>query len=937
MRPIHLVSLAVIAAGLPCIAFANETPLYQPAPGWIVMAAMPDLAKLDAGAPPNLIFDVQQRIENGRLWAYVDSATRITSPELLAQATSLALPWVPDKGDLIIHELSILRGTERIDLLAKGEKFTVLRREQTLEQRELTGILTATMAVEGLQVGDVLRLRMSTTTTDAALGGRVQTVMPVFAAPTRLGYAKMRFSWPTATPPKWKLLAEGVTLTPVRNGAYSEVTIPLPAPKQPEMPADAPVRFRHPPLIELATFKDWADVSRVMAPLYATPESTNPNDPILAEAAAIMKVDPTPIGRAERALELVQQKIRYLAVGMNGGNYVPQKPERTWAVRYGDCKAKTLLLLTLLRAMKIEAEPVLANIGLGDIVPDRLPSPMAFNHVLVRATIDGQTLWLDGTGSGARLIDIHDTPPFGYGLPVRAAGADLLKIATHANARPMVDLTVDVDESASVDLPSAVDAVAVVHGGYAAALTLAKTQMGEKEERDAVGGFFTTYLGEGQFSDTAMVPDPVTGDVTLKAHGVVNSAWTTDDRRRKRALARALDNVTFAPDRSKVAWAGIPVATGDPYGMRYRLRLRLPDQGRGFAIEGEPGMKEQIAGYEISRATKLDGGVVTVDERIDTMGREVPVARIPIERDAVATAKARAPRLVAPVATARKWEIGTSDPAGATQVAAINAVLAKAIVATTADDSSAYATRGSFRANIGDRAGAIADWTKAIAIEPSIDLYLKRAATLYELGDVKAALADAEAARALDPSSEAAIGRVTMLKAESGDLAGGLALLDQRIALGGEMRRTFRTAKASLIGEYGDPAEAITQFDALIADKPGSPSLMNARCWTKGTRSVMLDTAVKDCTRAIELSEDSSAALDSRAMVWFRLGRFDDALADLDAVLAAEPGQAASRFMRAVVLQRLHRDAEAASELKIASRIATSIERHYARHGMKAR
>ncbi|POA63367.1 hypothetical protein, partial [Pseudomonas sp. DP16D-R1] len=85
------------------------------------------------------------------------------------------------------------------------------------------------------------------------------------------------------------------------------------------------------------------------------------------------------------------------------------------------------------------AEPVSANIGLGDIVPDRLPSPMAFNHVLVRATIDGQTLWLDGTGSGARLIDIHDTPPLGYVLPMRAAGADLLKIETHANARPMVD------------------------------------------------------------------------------------------------------------------------------------------------------------------------------------------------------------------------------------------------------------------------------------------------------------------------------------------------------------------------------------------------------------------------------------------------------------------------------------------------------------------
>ncbi|MBC7042391.1 transglutaminase, partial [Salmonella enterica subsp. enterica serovar Enteritidis] len=111
------------------------------------------------------------------------------------------------------------------------------------------------------------------------------------------------------------------------------------------------------------------------------------------------------------------------------------------------------------------------------------------------------------------------------------------------------------------------------------------------------------------------------------------------------------------------------------------------------------------------------------------------------------------------------------------------------------------------------------------------------------------------------------------------------------------------------------------------------PSLMNARCWAKGTRSVMLDTAVKDCTRAVELSEDSTAALDSRAMVWFRLGRFEDALGDLDAVLAAEPGQASSRFLRAIVLQQLHRDAEAASELKIARRITPSVDRHYARYG----
>lgn len=926
---------AIVApAILPTAARASDTPLYQPAPAWIVPMALPDLAKLDANAPANVILDLQQRVENGRLWAYVDSATRIASPELLAQATNITLPWMPDKGDLIIHELSIQRGSERIDLLAKGQKFTVLQREESLEQRELTGILTATIAAEGLQVGDVLRLRISTTSKDAALGGRVQTVMPIIAAPARLGLARARFSWPTAAAPHWKVLADGVKPAPVRSGAFTELTIPLPAAKQRDMPADAPARFRHPPLIELSSFADWADVSRVMAPLYASNDAAITAGPIGAEIAAIEKAEPTPLGRAERALELVQQKIRYLAVEMNGGNYVPQAPERTWTVRYGDCKAKTLLLLAMLRAMKIEAEPVLASVGLGDLVLDRLPSAAAFNHVLVRATIAGHTLWLDGTGSGARLADINDTPAFGHVLPVRPGGAELFTIATHANARPMIDLTADVDESASIDLPSTFEVVAVVHGGLAAPMALAKTQLAEKEQREAVGQFLAGFTGAGQFADTSILVDPASGDVTLRGRGLVTTKWTTVDRQRKRTLAHAPDDLGFEPDRSKVSWAAIPVAVGDPVSMRYHLRLRLPDHGRGFTIEGAPDANEQLAGMMLTRSTQLASGAVTVDERLDTLGGEIAPARIPAERDAVTTAKARAPKLVAPLATARRWDLSAADVAGSTQIKAIETILAK-VIGYDPESADGYESRASFFNGIGDRRAALADLTHALAIAPSVKLYLERSGTQFELGDTAAALADAQAARALDPSSSAAIDSVARLLAEKGDLPSALALLDARIALGGEQRATYREAKANVVGEYGDGTDAVRQFDALIADKPGSPSLMNGRCWTKGIHSIMLDTALKDCTSAIELSSQTSGSLDSRAMVYFRMGRFDEALADLDAALLASPGQAASRFLRAVVLLRLHRDAEAARELAVARRIEPSVDRQYARYGIK--
>ncbi|WP_293882968.1 tetratricopeptide repeat protein, partial [Sphingomonas sp.] len=613
---------------------------------------------------------------------------------------------------------------------------------------------------------------------------------------------------------------------------------------------------------------------------------------------------------------------------------VPQKPERTWQVRYGDCKAKTLLLLAILHAMNIDAEPVLANASLGDFVPDRLPSLAAFNHILVRATIGGETFWLDGTGSGSRLADIRDTPPLGHVLPVRSIGAGLVTIATHANARPTIDLSIDADESASVDLPTALTATAIIRGGRAALLTVAQSQLGEKEQREAVGGFFQGFLGQMQISSATIKPDPVAGNVTLVVHGVTTTPWFDDERKRKRGLTQSMDRIDFTPDRGRPNWTTIPVATPAPYGMHYRLRLKLPDGGQGYAIEGEPDMKASFAGFNLGRTTVLVGNLLTLDEKIDATGSEIPAGQIPSERDKVATAKARAPRIVAPANARRRWDLAGSDPAGATQVAAVDSAFGKAI-ANDPDEISGYVSRASFREGIGDRRGAHDDLTRAIAIAPSVELYLRRAASSYEMGDLTASNSDAEAARKLDPSSGDAIGRVAWIKAARDDLPGAIKLLDERIAMGGDTRPAYALEKASIIGEFGDPAVAIRLFDTLIAEKPGSPSLMNARCWVKGTRSVMLDTALRDCTSALELSSDPTPILDSRAMVWYRLGRFDDSLRDLDAVLAATPGIAQSHFLRGVVLLRMHRDAEASREFLIARRITPSIQKTNERFGIK--
>jgi len=151
---------------------------------------------------------------------------------------------------------------------------------------------------------------------------------------------------------------------------------------------------------------------------------------------------------------------------------------------------------------------------------------------------------------------------------------------------------------------------------------------------------------------------------------------------------------------------------------------------------------------------------------------------------------------------------------------------------------------------------------------------------------------------------------------------------------GGKEKQSYASQRANLLSEAGRADEAIALLDTALTEKPGDPSLLNSRCWIKGTSNRALDTALKDCTKSIELSEYPQNAQDSRAMVYFRLNRFDDALADLNAALDASPDLAASLYMRGVIGKRTGAKG-AEDDLSAARMIAPRIDETYAKFGIK--
>lgn len=921
----------LLAVGWSTAAWAGEAPLYQPVPDWVVSAPAVAHDAGEAGETPFVVLDQQQRVDGDRLWSYTDSASRVTSAEMLGQLGTVAASWHPAKGDLIVHRAEIVRGEAVIDLLASGTKFTVLRREQELEQRSLTGILTATLAVEGLRLNDLLRISYSITREDPALGGNIQTATSLLTHPVVAKFAHYRLLWPSSASLKWRTYGKMPELKPVTKRNLTELSIALPLAEQPEMPSDAPSRFHVTPMIEASTFDSWEDVSRTGAALYRTDGLIDPAGELAKEVTRIKAAESDPLRRAAMALRLVQDQTRYLFEGMEQGDYVPQPPERTWEVRFGDCKAKTLLLLAMLHAMEIPAEPVMANTSMGDWTPERLPSFAAFDHVLVRAEVGQKTLWLDGTSSGNRVHDLEDTPAFGHVLPLRDEGVGLDAIRTRPSARPMIAAKIELDQSAGLDFPAPYQLSVTVRGQMADMVRVVNAQASPDKVKDMIVGLAGEFTNNGSVVTRSISFDENEGTATIAASGLANYHWRQEDDREQLVVDGIFTELGFETDRARAAWQKIPVVTQYPLHMLREVRIRLPSEGKGFELVGDSSLSETVAGLDLARTSRLTDGWLTLEERLAARDTQVPPERIAETRQRFALASSRMLRLLAPRDYPPRWrQVRDAKKSGALEP--ILALLQQEIDSDP-EEAHHYVNRARFHVGVYDRRAAIKDLDRVIELEPDIDTYLWRANLLFELGEYDRALADVELARSMDPGSTRALELHARVHSEGGkdDLA--LALVEERIEVAGKDKPDFLALKAEFLGRAGRIEDALAAADAAVAASPGNATLLNNRCWLKAIHEVELDAALKDCTSAIELAQTPAAALDSRAMVYFRMGRLDEALADLDAANELSP-MSAVLFLRGIVKRRIGDEEGSNADLAAARLMYPRVDAEYARFGV---
>ena len=376
------------------------------------------------------------------------------------QAGNLAITWNPASGAPIVHAIKIYRDGKVIDVLP-DISFEILRRENQLEAAVLDGMLTAVARVADLRVGDELEFAHSVRQSDPTLGN-IDSGVLFLAGNAAPGRFRLALNWTPGQQPLTKMTGD---MQAIAQTDSRSIELLFDNPKNLSPAKDAPPRYNWARALEFTDYPDWASVSKRFAPLYAKASTLPANSSLKKEASRIAETYATPLERASAALKLVQQDVRYIYVGLDGGNLTPASADETWNRRYGDCKGKTTLLLALLQELGIEALPILANnSGTDDGLDDRLPSPSAFDHVLVRANIDGKRYFLDGTMPPVSGPASEPVLPYRWILSLSKEGSSLERLDWRPATVPDEIKLFEIDARAGFDEPAKITSTAIIRG-----------------------------------------------------------------------------------------------------------------------------------------------------------------------------------------------------------------------------------------------------------------------------------------------------------------------------------------------------------------------------------------------------------------------------------------------------------------------------------------
>ncbi len=375
-----------------------------------------------------LLIDTQQNLEEKTFYRHV--ALRTLTQSGIEDISQLQIEFNPSYSQIVMHEICVFRDGKWSDRLGSA-RYKLIQREPELEKNLYNGNLTLIYFLDDIREGDIIeysfsfkgdRPFFSSHYTDRIYMQRefpVERIIHRLLGPQDLSFVTKPIN--TAIEPKICDLSSSL-----REWIWeAEDTAPH------LYETNQPSWYDPPAHIQVSQYQTWAEVAQKCYPLYVLPPDLTKSIPsemqALVEKWKISTSEPSE--RALLALRFVQDQIRYLGIEEGMGAFQPTEPGLIFQRRFGDCKDKGFLLHALLQLLDIPSRPVLVHMSRGKRLPETLPSPFVFDHLVLQLEIDGMNYYVDPTISlQGGSLQTNFFPEYAWGLLISNDSEGLVQL-----------------------------------------------------------------------------------------------------------------------------------------------------------------------------------------------------------------------------------------------------------------------------------------------------------------------------------------------------------------------------------------------------------------------------------------------------------------------------------------------------------------------------
>ncbi len=432
-----LLGIAMLLLSL--VAYAQKHSI-EKEPDWIKPASINTTSqtnKLDVSSGYYLtLADYQVNLDENA--SYSNQVINVVSYSGITEASQLAVEYDTSYQRLIIHHVYIWRkGVKKARL--NELDFKVLHNEYELQNGIYSGLITVYCNIDDVRKDDLIDFAYTLVGKNPIFKDEKYLIVPLESGnpvdvySTRIIYSKNKDYFYDCVG-----CDSTSVVTSTTGDKYRELNIILNNVKPIELEDNIPGETIPYKYFTLSSYKTWNEVNTWAQDVFALK-----NDPQLSSVfKEIFDGEETQDEKINKIIDYVQNDIRYMGIEEGIGAIKPIAPEQVVKQRFGDCKDKSLLMVSLLKQIGVsKAYPVLVNTYLKQGISQFHPSSELFNHCIVRFELNDSIYWVDPTiaqqGGSYNNIAIVD---FGRALVIGLPTDSLLPMHTnHDNSD--IDIT----------------------------------------------------------------------------------------------------------------------------------------------------------------------------------------------------------------------------------------------------------------------------------------------------------------------------------------------------------------------------------------------------------------------------------------------------------------------------------------------------------------